>query len=381
VVADRRAFSRGRTRIAGVALAAALLGVLLQSSGCAPVKLPAGPATESSRLQVTAPTAAGVARPVVPHRALAEADASTDPVIGTFTATDGAELPLRAWLPADPALRAKPKAVIVAVHGFNEYSHTFDIPGRWWTRYGIATYAYDQRGFGGAPNVGYWAGADSMAKDLGEVARLLRERYPDAPIYYLGESMGAAIVMRALVTRAAPMPAGSILSAPAVWGRDYMPFYQRWTLWVASHVTPWLRLSGRGLGYVASDNNEMLRALGRDPLVIKDTRTDTIKGLVDAMGKGMQAARELPGPALILMGAHDQIVPLKPQWAAVEQLPDPKHQRVAYYKNGWHMLFRDLQAENVWVDVAAWIADHGAALPSQADAVADLERGKHDQKS
>jgi alpha-beta hydrolase superfamily lysophospholipase len=363
-----------------VALAAALLGAL-QASGCAPVKLPAGPAIEAARLEVTSPTETSATRPVVPHKVLADVDASTDPVLGSFVASDGAELPLRAWLPSDPAQRVKPKAVILAVHGFNEYSQTFDMPGRYWTRYGIATYAYDQRGFGAAPNPGYWAGADSMAKDLGEVARLLQERYPGAPIYYVGESMGAAIVMRALVTHAAPLPAGSILSAPAVWSRDYMPFYQRWTLWLASHVTPWLKLSGRGLGYVASDNNEMLRALGRDPLVIKDTRTDAIKGLVDAMGKGMQAAHALPGPALFLMGAHDQIVPLKPQWAAVEQLPDPKHQRVAYYKNGWHMLLRDLQAENVWVDVATWIADHNAPLPSQADAVADGERSKYDQKS
>ncbi|MGE5539160.1 MAG: lysophospholipase [Gemmatimonas sp.] len=361
-----------------MALATALLAVA--AAGCAPVKVPAGPPIESPRLDVTS-RADAATRPAIPHRALIGIDASTDPVIGTFTAADGAELPLRAWLPADPELRARPKAVVVALHGFNEYSQTFDMPGRYWTRFGIATYAYDQRGFGAAPHPGYWAGADTMARDLGEVARLMRQRYPDSPIYYLGESMGAAIVMRALATDAAPLPAGTILSAPAVWSRDYMPFYQRWVLWAASHVTPWLRLSGRGLGYVASDNNEMLRALGRDPLVIKETRTDAVKGLVDAMDKGMHAAHKLPGPALVLIGAHDQIVPLKPQWAAVEQLPDPAHQRVAYYKNGWHMLMRDLQAENVWVDVAAWIADPSAALPSEADAVAEVERGKHEQRS
>ncbi|HTI85878.1 MAG TPA: lysophospholipase [Alphaproteobacteria bacterium] len=369
-----------RTRLGGVALAAALLGAL-QASGCAPVKVPAGPATETARLEVTSPHDTGATRPAVPHKVLADASASTDPVLGTFVASDGAELPLRAWLPADPALRTKPKAVVIGVHGFNDYSNAFDMPGRYWIRDGIATYAYDQRGFGRGPHPGYWAGADTMAKDLGDVARLLQERYPGTPIYYIGESMGAAIIMRALATDEAPRPAGTILSAPAVWGRDYMPFYQRWTLWVASHVTPWLRLSGRGLGYVASDNNDMLRALGRDPLVIKDTRTDAIKGLVDAMDKGMRAVRELPGPALILMGAHDQIVPLKPQWAAVGQLPDPKNQRVAYYKNGWHMLLRDLQAEHVWVDVATWIANHNAPLPSQADAVANAERSKYDQKS
>jgi hypothetical protein len=44
----------------------------------------------------------------------------------SFTAADGAVLPVRAWLPVEtPA-----KAVIVALHGFNDYSHFFAEPGR-----------------------------------------------------------------------------------------------------------------------------------------------------------------------------------------------------------------------------------------------------------
>ena len=31
------------------------------------------------------------------------------------------------------------------------------------------------------------------------------------------------------------------------------------------------------------------------------------------------------------------------------------------------MLLRDLQARTVWVDIAAWITDPGAPLPSGAD--------------
>jgi hypothetical protein len=42
---------------------------------------------------------------------------------------------------------------------------------------------------------------------------------------------------------------------------------------------PGLKVTGRGLGITPSDNLEMLRALGRDPLVIKETR---ILGAVSA---------------------------------------------------------------------------------------------------
>ena len=45
------------------------------------------------------------------------------------------------------------KAVILALHGFNDYSNAFAMPARLWAERGIASYAYDQRGFGGAPGL------------------------------------------------------------------------------------------------------------------------------------------------------------------------------------------------------------------------------------
>src|SRR5919199_2038019 len=69
-----------------------------------------------------------------------------------FVTADGAVLPLRRWLP-----EGAPKAVVLALHGFNDYSNGFAAPGPEWAAEGIATYAYDQRGFGAAPQRGQWA--------------------------------------------------------------------------------------------------------------------------------------------------------------------------------------------------------------------------------
>lgn len=304
----------------------------------------------------------------------AEPDAYA-PVMGHLTTADGTRLPMRAWLPKD----GKPRVVILAVHGFNDYSNAFDMPARWWAERGIATYAYDQRGFGGAPNFGYWAGTRTMDSDLGDAARLVAARYPGVPLYYLGESMGAAVIMTALARGFAPEPAGMILAAPAVWSRSFMPFYQSWALWLVGHTMPWLRFTGRGLGIQASDNIEMLRGLSHDPLVIKKTRTDTIKGLVDLMDQAMRAADKLRGPTLVLIGARDRVVPLKPQWAAAQALPNPTDQRVAYYKDGWHMLLRDLDRKLVWEDIAAWIGNHDAPLPSGADRAAETREASREK--
>jgi alpha-beta hydrolase superfamily lysophospholipase len=299
------------------------------------------------------------------------------PEVGVLTAADGAKLPLRAWLPkAAVSGTDAPKAVILGVHGFNDYSNAFDMPGRWLAERGYAVYAYDQRGFGGAPHRGYWPGSLTLDQDLAEAARLLERRYPGVPLYYLGESMGAAVVMTALARDIAPAPAGTILVSPAVWSRNFMPFYQRWALWFVGHTMPWLTFTGRGLGRQASDNIEMLRAFSRDPQVIKATRSDAIKGLVDLMDQAMRSAPKLKGPILMMIGAHDQIVPPRPQWAAARALPDPVHQRVAYYKDGWHMLLRDLDGPTVWADVVTWMENHNAPLPSAADEAAEAHEAK-----
>lgn len=296
-----------------------------------------------------------------------------DPISGTLKTADGTLLPLRAWLPPDPALQMRPKAVILAIHGFNDYSNAFDMPARWWGKKGYATYSYDQRGFGAAPNRGYWAGCETLDADMADAARLVTARYPGVPIYYVGESMGAAVIMTALGRGVAPQPTGTILVAPAVWSRSYMPFYQRVALWVVDNTLPGLRVTGRGLHIVPSDNIAMLEAYSRDPLVIKRTRVDAIRGLVDLMDRGMQASGEISSPTLVLIGAHDQVVPKKPQWAAVANLPDPAHQRAAYYKSGYHMLLRDLEGKTVWGDIAAWMENPGSGLPSAADAAAQSE--------
>jgi len=262
--------------------------------------------------------------------------------------------------------------VIIALHGFNDYSRFITDAAIYFSRHHIAVYAYDQRGFGASPHTGLWPGSDSFADDLQTFIHVVQARHPQIPVYLLGESMGAAVVLDTLAKHA-PAVEGVILSAPAVWGWSVMPWWQSLGLRLAAFTMPWASFTGESLGIVASDNRAMLIALGRDPLVIKKTRVDTIYGLVSLMETGYKAVGKAEIPALILYGEQDQVIPKAPVLATFGPLVENNEkQRLQLYKNGYHMLLRDLQAKVVWSDIVGWMGNHDASLPSEREGLSTV---------
>ena len=281
-----------------------------------------------------------------------------------FITHDGIELRVKVWRP-----EGQPRAAVLALHGFNDYRNAFGDSATEWAKAGIVTYAYDQRGFGEAPEPGIWAGAEALVRDAGDMARLMRARDPDLPLFLLGESMGAAVAIVAVAGDAPPPVDGVVLSAPALWGRQGMSDLQSGSLDFLAHVMPWFPVDGRGTGRVASDNTPMLRQLGADPLVLKYNRIDTVYGLVNLMDVAQTAAPRFAATALILLGDNEQLIPKGPVDKFLNDLPADAapRQRLAVYPKGFHMLLRDLNAGVVRRDIAAWIADRAAKLPSGAE--------------
>lgn len=282
---------------------------------------------------------------------------------------DGARLPLRSWAPT-----GRPRAAIVAVHGLNLHSGGFDVLGAFLATHGFVVYAFDQRGFGHAPQYGIWAGGDRMADDAWAVAQLVRDRHPDIPLYGFGESMGGAVLLHALQRHTPGWVDAVALSAPAVWSRDEMSVYQRMPLNALAHSWRSLKLSGGITGRKPSDDPATLQALRDDRLVIHRTRVDVLFGLADLMDAATLEP-VMPGvPLLVLYGAHDEIVPAQAMCSWLETLGASDERQVAFYPSGWHLLTRHLDAARVLDDLAAWFERPSASLPSGSDLGNPIER-------
>jgi len=284
-----------------------------------------------------------------------------EPLVQTessFSLRDQTTLAYRQWAADDPQI------VILGVHGFNDYSKSFNALAKdLVTQLHAVVYAYDQGGFGANPKPGIWVGEDRLVDDLREIAHQLRQRHPNLPLVIVGESMGSAVVLRASTETPGLTADKLILLAPAIWGAEAMPWYQRFSLRLFNAIAPDFTFTGRlvqSFGIRPTDDPDVARDLSRDPLVIKEARVSSLYGLTQLMGQALNHPTAFLVPTLVLYGLNDKIIPPEPvcYWLkrlATVSVHDASKLRLIIYPNGWHMLTRQLEAKVVIQDMVDWI--------------------------
>lgn len=287
-----------------------------------------------------------------------------------LVAEDGAQLPLSVWRPT-----GEPRAVIVALHGMNDSRSTWWMAGPWWAERGVVTYAYDQRGFGGAPERGVWAGEALLVQDLRTAVRLARARHPGVPVALVGESLGSSVIIAAMASVDPPEADRVVLTAPAVWGWSAQPVPNRVALWVAARLLGETAVEPPEFvtrEIYASNNLLELYRMGRDPAMTLTTRFDAVYGLVDIMETASRDLGRVRPPVAYLYGGRDQLIAIEPTRRALRNLPSGA--RTAFYPGGHHLLTRDHQAEEVMTDVLSFVLDPSAPWPSGAGPIPLDER-------
>jgi len=282
-------------------------------------------------------------------------------IADAMIADDGARIALNAWLPDGP-----PRAVVIAVHGMNDYGRAFEQPAAGWTRVGLAVYAPDLRGFGRSLERGRWYGGPRMAGDLLTLARLLRDRHPGTPVHLLGESMGGAVAVLAAARAEPGLFASLVLSAPAVWGEGWRMGLTYGAAQAMGRVVPGVTVGRRSYDNPSTDDPATLKRLREDPLILHRTRFDTLAGIIRLMRTARQEAGRVRLPTLLMLGDLDGHVPRDGVAALARRLPADT--RLALYPKGRHLLLRSLGGDAVAADVAAWLDDRARPLPSGADA-------------
>lgn len=305
---------------------------------------------------------AGCSAPTPPTRTSSAVDKIT-PAEVIPAATMHFDLPGGESLAARVWTTPVPQHIVLGVHGFNDYSQAFEpLAQHLAGELGATVYAYDQRGFGANPQPGIWRGADTLLADLRHIATQLRQRHPGLPLTVVGESMGGALVWVAAAESPGLVADHLVLKAPAVWGAQSMPWYQRLSLQFMNAVAPDMVFTGRGvqsLGITPTNDPQVMRDLSLDPLFIKATRVSSLAGVTELMGRAQNLDAQPPQRSLVLYGLRDRIIPPSPVCDWLTQLNAAgvggTTLDFVVYPEGWHLLTRQLQTREVLQDIERWL--------------------------
>ena len=260
-------------------------------------------------------------------------------------------------------------SVILAVHGYNDYSNSFEEPAAYLSQFGIKTFAFDLNGFGKNKNRGKNFDLAIHLEDIKQRLKILKKENPNKEIFILGESMGGALVL-SLINQYNDLPIkGVILVAPAIWDFSEENFWKSISLKFFSLIFPNVKVSAKGLIKVKASNNvEMLEKLSQDKFFIHKPTFKSLKGIVEIMDESYVNTTEyLNNPQydlLILLPIKDEIVPRKPFLKILDNInqnnKDLKMTNIKIYENHYHMILRDKKANRVLEDLKNWILNENS---------------------
>ena len=97
-----------------------------------------------------------------------------------FHTSDGEKLKLRFW-----QSKKNSEVIILGIHGYSDYSNSFNIPANFFSKFNIDFYSFDLRGFGSHKNKGLWYSLESHILDLNEFYKLIKKKTLKRKYFYL----------------------------------------------------------------------------------------------------------------------------------------------------------------------------------------------------
>lgn len=297
-----------------------------------------------------------------------------------LTMTDGADVFVRVWEPdGEP-----PRAVLQVAHGMVEHSGRYDAFAAYLTERGVAVVASDQRGHGRtgekAGSLGHLAdkdGFDRLVGDLLAINEWIGRRWPAAPRFLLGHSMGSLVARRYVQVHGETV--AGIVAVATVAHPGLLAQVGRWLARLQmrrrSPRHPSLLLTALVFdGY----NNRIPRPktafdwLTRDPEALASYVADPYCGFVPSAGfyydllTGLRLVhdarliRRIPKdlPMLFLAGDAD---PVGGYGKGVEKIAARyrrlglRNIRLIVYEGARHELLNELNKEQVYNDILGWL--------------------------
>ncbi|HXM57428.1 MAG TPA: lysophospholipase [Candidatus Dormibacteraeota bacterium] len=266
---------------------------------------------------------------------------------GILSSRDGTRLAWRAW----PV--AAPRAVLGVVHGLGEHAGRYARLAEAMASHGYTCYALDLRGMGGSDgrrgHVDRWG---QWVEDVAAFHDMVTERSGDVEVVPLGHSFGGVVVASAVLDGAV-RPRRFVLSNPAFRPAVVVP---RWKLLLGratSGLVPTLTLSNEVDAALLSRDPAVAAEYTADPLVHDRISSRLFTEWVAASERALARAGDLAIPCRLIVSEDDRIIDREGSLEFARRAG--AQAKVVTYPGRYHEPFNDLDAGEVFADLAAWL--------------------------
>jgi alpha-beta hydrolase superfamily lysophospholipase len=266
---------------------------------------------------------------------------------GTIASRDGTRLSWRAWPVPDA------RAQVLAVHGLGEHSGRYERLAQALNRHGYGCWAVDLRGMGRSDgrrgHVDRWR---QWIEDCTAFADLVRERSGETEVVPLGHSFGGVVVASA-VLGGALRPRRFVLSNPAFRPAVAVPGWKLALGRATSGLVPTLALGNEVDPALLSRDPAVVAEYTADPLVHDRISSRLFTEWVAASEDALRRAGELTVPCLLIVSEDDRIIDREGALEFARRAGD--RATVLSFPGRFHEPFNDVDAEEVFAGLAAWL--------------------------
>jgi alpha-beta hydrolase superfamily lysophospholipase len=274
----------------------------------------------------------------------------SDSILSTYTANDGENLALFEWKLPDGA---KPRGVVIVVHGLGEHAGRYDHVAQKLNSWGFHVRAYDQYGHGDSGGMrGTLTSDNRLLADLADVVDSTRARTRNKlPVILLGHSMGGLVVGRFVSRKVRDIDA-LVMSSPAL--DPGLNIVQKLLLSVLPKLAPDFTV-GNGLNpkFLSHDADVVKRYLA-DPLCHDRISGRLARFIADNGPATIARAPKWKVPTLLMYAGADKLV--NPAGSAAFAAAAPKDVVTTQRFDAlYHELFNELDAQPVFTALQRWL--------------------------
>lgn len=270
---------------------------------------------------------------------------------------DGMSIFVHAWVPDQP------QRLLVCVQGLGGHGGYYRELACQVALKGTIVVAPDLRGHGRSEGVrGDIDRFDRYIMDVDVAIAWTSAKWPDAPIFVLGESMGASIAVQYIARglyRTYQLPLSGLVFVSPVFGSAIHPTFREVIHFMRSLLIapthPSIAVTGREeLGCRDPAFNALLRA---DPLFVRLVSARFLTMLTLWLRHSKRKAHQINLPLLVLLGGQDYVARSSSTTALFRNV-SAREQRIVTFPQAYHCLLRDTDTPDVVEVLNSWLTTH-----------------------